>query len=134
MLTEVLASIWRRAPKGLRRWSMRLTHPRFSATAGAIILDEANRVLLLKHVFRPGSGWGLPGGFLNAGEQPEEALRRELLEEVGLELDSVELFKVRVFRRPRQIEIVFRGRAGGAARPQSFEVSRMGWFSLNDLP
>jgi len=113
---------------------MRLSHPRFSVTAAAIVVDESNRVLLLKHVFRPGSGWGLPGGFLNQGEQPAEAVKRELLEEVGLELAGLELFTVRVFKRPKQLEIVFRCRARGAARPQSFEVSRLGWFDFNDLP
>jgi ADP-ribose pyrophosphatase YjhB (NUDIX family) len=113
---------------------MRFSHPRFTATAAAIVVDDSNRVLLLKHVFRPGSGWGLPGGFLNAGEQPAEALKRELLEEVGLDLDGLELFTVRTFKRPRQLEIVFRCRARGAARPQSFEVSRLGWFGLNELP
>jgi mutator protein MutT len=134
MLKDLIAGIWRRAPKGLRRWSMRFSHARFGATAAAIVIDDTNRVLLLKHVFRTGSGWGLPGGFLNAGEQPAEALKRELLEEVGLELDNLELFTVRAFKRPKQLEIVFRCRARGTATPQSFEVSRLGWFGLNDLP
>jgi 8-oxo-dGTP diphosphatase len=134
MVTDILAAVWRRIPKSVRRWTMRVSHPRFAATAGAIILDDSERVLLLKHVFRPGSGWGLPGGFLQAGEQPETALQRELLEEVGLNVSDLELFTVRVFKRPAQIEVLFRGRAAGNGSPQSLEVSRMGWFHLNDLP
>jgi ADP-ribose pyrophosphatase YjhB (NUDIX family) len=113
---------------------MRLTHARFTATAGAVIFDDTGRVLLLKHRFRPGAGWGLPGGFLRAGEQPEAALRRELLEEIGLELDRVELFKVRVFTRPRQIEVVFRCHARGGGSPRSLEVSEMTWFACDELP
>src|SRR5215510_13359392 len=102
MWSNLLASIWRRVPRSIRRWSMRLTNARFTATAGAIVFDENSRVLLLKHRFRPGGGWGLPGGFLRADEQADMALRRELIEEIGLELETVELLKVRVFTRPRQ--------------------------------
>ena len=77
---------------------MRLTHARFTVTAAGIVLDERGRVLLLKHRFRSGSGWGIPGGFVEAGEQPEEGLRRELLEEIGLELDSAELVRYAYFQ------------------------------------
>src|SRR5262245_33552718 len=134
MLSNLLASIWRRAPRSLRLWSMRVTHARFTATAGAIVFDEEKRVLLLKHRFRVGAGWGMPGGFLKAGEQPEAALRRELIEEVGLEPETVKLLKVRVFKRPGQIEVVFCCRARGGGSPRSVEISEMRWFALNELP
>ena len=74
MLSDFLGAIWRRVPGKLRRWTMRLSHPRFAVTAGAVILDNAGRVLLLKHRFRPGTGWGMPGGFMQEGEQREEEL------------------------------------------------------------
>jgi len=113
---------------------MRLTHPRFGVTAAGVVVDDQGRVLLLKHVFRPGSGWGLPGGFLEAGEQPEAALRRELEEEVGLKVERIKLFTVRIFKRPRQLEIVFRCKAVGDAKPRSMEVSTLGWFAPEGLP
>jgi NAD+ diphosphatase len=89
---------------------------------------------LLKHLFRAGSGWGLPGGFIEPGEQPLEALKRELREEIGLEVDNLEIFAARSFKKPRQIEILFRGCANGSVQPQSVEVERAGWFSLTSLP
>ena len=134
MLNDLLGVIWRRVPKKLRRWTMRLSHPRFAVTAGAVITDNQGRVLLLKHRFRPGTGWGLPGGFMQAGEQPEEALRRELLEEVGLEVEKVELFFTRAFKVPMQVEIVFIARAIGDTNELNFEIQKAGWFSLNELP
>ena len=66
----------------MRRWSMRLTHARFTVTAGGLIFNDAGEILLLKHRFRAGSGWGLPGGFIEAGEQPIDALRRELMRQL----------------------------------------------------
>lgn len=113
---------------------MRATHARFTVTAGAIIFNDSREVLLLKHRFRTGSGWGLPGGFLEAGEQPLDALRRELREEIGLEVSEVEVFAARSFRKPRQVEVLFLCRANGAVQPQSMEVERAEWFSLNSLP
>ena len=118
----------------MRRWTVRLSHPRFAVTAGAVITDARGRVLLLKHRFRPGTGWGMPGGFMEAGEQPEEALRRELREEVGLEIEKLELFTTRAFHRPRQVEIVFTARALGDPDQLSFEVQKTAWFSPGELP
>ena len=134
MLNDLLGAIWRRAPKSLRRWTVRISHPRFAVTAGAVITDAHGRVLLLKHRFRPGTGWGMPGGFLEAGEQPEEALRRELREEVGLEIEKLKLFVTRTFQRPKQVEIVFTARAMGRPDQLSFEIQKIAWFSPDDLP
>src|SRR5918912_3750917 len=105
MWRRLLQTLWRRAPRRVRRWGVWLYEPRFTVTAGACVLDAEGRVLLLKHAFRAGSGWGIPGGFLEKGEQPEAALRRELREEVGLELAGARLAFVRTLPRAQQIEI-----------------------------
>jgi len=68
------------------------------------------------------------------GEQPEDALRRELREEVGLELEKLELFTTRAFKTPRQVEIVFTAQAIGDTNELNFEIQRAAWFFLNDLP
>ena len=134
MLSDFLGAIWRRVPGKLRRWTMRLSHPRFAVTAGAVILDNAGRVLLLKHRFRPGTGWGMPGGFMQEGEQPEEALRRELREEVGLEVENLELLITRAFKVPRQVEIVFTAQAIGDTNELNFEIQKAAWFFPDELP
>jgi mutator protein MutT len=113
---------------------MRLANARFTVTAGAVIFNDKSQVLLLKHRFRPGSGWGLPGGFLEKGEQPIEALRRELREEIGLEVEDVEVFAVRSFKKPQQVEVLFRCRANGPMKPPTMEVERAEWFSIGSLP
>jgi NAD+ diphosphatase len=114
-----------------------LTQPRFAVTAGAVVSYEGGRELKLRHVHRRGSGWCVPGGFLNAFEQQEVAVRRELREEIGLELDSVELAFVRSLAHVRQVEIIFRCRMRAAALEdlkQSFEIDRAEWFARDALP
>jgi ADP-ribose pyrophosphatase YjhB (NUDIX family) len=134
MFKDLLGTIWRRAPRALRRWTVRFSHPRFAVTAAAIISDGRGRVLLLKHRFRPGSGWGLPGGFIEKGEQPDAALRRELREEIGLEVEQLKLFAVRAFKKPKQVEIVFMGQAIGSTDELNFEIQEAVWFLPGELP
>ena len=131
---SLIANIWRLLPARVRRWSMRVTHTRFTVTAGALIFNDTGHVLLLKHRFRAGSGWGMPGGFLEAGEQPLEALKRELHEEIGVEVETAEIFTARSFRKPRQVEVLFRCRITGVAKPRTMEVERAEWFSIDSLP
>jgi ADP-ribose pyrophosphatase YjhB (NUDIX family) len=136
MLKNLLAKAWRASPARVRRLGVWLAEPRFTVTAGAVVTDARGRVLLLKHVFRAGDGWGIPGGFIERGEQPEEAIRRELREEVGLEVEEARLVAARTLKRPRQIEILFLARAArdGDARAASAEISRAEWFEVESLP
>ena len=134
MLRRILGALWRRAPKRLRRWSVRLVEPRFTVSAGAVVLNEQGHLLLLKHVFRMGSGWGVPGGFIEKGEQPIDAIRRELREEVGLELESAEIVLVHTIKRSKHLEIIFLCRSRGAAKPRSREIKSASWFALDQLP
>lgn len=130
----MLGTLWRRAPKPVRLLTVRMIQPTFTVSAGAVVIDKQGRVLLLKHVFRTGSGWGLPGGFISTGEQPEDAVRRELREEIDLEIDRLELAFVRTLKRARQVEIIFRCRPLGRANPQSIEIKSAEWFPIDGLP
>ena len=134
MLNDLLGTIWRRTPRKLRTWAVRVTKSRFTVTAGAIVSDDAGRVLLLCHRFRPGSGWGMPGGFIEQGEQPEDALRRELREEVGLEIHQPKVFTARAFGKPKQIEIVFCCLALGETDQLNFEIKKAAWFYPHEMP
>lgn len=61
--------------------------------ANAVALTEDNKIIMVRQ-YRHAAGvvsLEIPGGVIEAGEKPDEAMRRELLEETGYEFDSLEL-------------------------------------------
>ena len=59
-------------------------------TASALVVDDDGRVLLARRAGDPGKGlWDLLGGFVDEGEDALATLRRELREEIGLEVAEV---------------------------------------------
>ena len=61
-------------------------------SADAIIRDEHGRILLVDPVYKP--DWDLPGGMAEANEPPAKALRRELREELALDIQPGDLLCV----------------------------------------
>jgi len=59
--------------------------PAIPVSAGALIFDQAGRLLILKPIYK--TGWTIPGGVMEAdGETPWDACRREVREECGIEV------------------------------------------------
>ena len=78
-------------------------YPRPALTVDCIVFGLENagdlKVLLIQRKNQPFAGrWALPGGFVDVGEAPEQAARRELEEETGLK--NVFLEQLRTFGEP----------------------------------
>lgn len=132
MFKEIIGTIWRKTPPGVRTRFVRATQKTFTASAGALVTNGKNEILLLDHVLRPKSGWGIPGGFMNHGEQPEQTVAREIMEEVGLEITNIKMIRVRTIGR--HLEILFSAEAEGEPEVLSREIKSAGWFAINEIP
>lgn len=62
-----------------------MSEPRLRRATRAVVLDDDNRVLLVRFDFGDRVVWATPGGGIEEGESDEHAIRRELVEEAGLE-------------------------------------------------
>ncbi len=78
--------------------------------AGIILLNKSNEVLLLLRdddaAIPYPNMWDIPGGKVEDGESPEEAVRREMNEEMGLnDLGEINLFKI--YRSENLVDYIF---------------------------
>lgn len=119
-------------PPAVRVKLVRATQKKFTVSVGAVVTNENNQILLLDHVFRAASGWGIPGGFIEYDEQIIDAIKRELLEETGLELENIKIYSIRT--NNRHLEFLVYARGKGVAEVKSLEIRNLGWFDIDSLP
>ena len=132
MLKKPVGFVWKILPPWLRLGIIRATQRKFTVSAAAVVVNKRGEVLLLNHVLRPFSGWGLPGGFLTTGEQAEVAICREIREETGVELQDLKMFRVRTLGQ--HIEILFSATTDGQPEVRSREITELGFFEIDSLP
>jgi ADP-ribose pyrophosphatase YjhB (NUDIX family) len=145
---------WRFCPKcgeSIQREDGRVACPacRFVAyansapTASALVTDDRGRLLMARRAIDPYRGmWDLPGGFLEEGEDPVAALRRELREETGLEIEPFELLGAFVdWYGPERgegvqatLNLYWTARAVSGDACPADDVGELQWFEPDDLP
>jgi NAD+ diphosphatase len=111
-------------------------YPRISpAVIVRIESADGGRVLLARGPqFSPGV-YSTIAGFVEPGESLEEAVAREVREEVGVEVSDIRYFGSQPWPYPHSLMVGFTARyAGGELRLQESEVEDARWFGVDDMP
>ncbi|TKH08691.1 NUDIX domain-containing protein [Bacillus wiedmannii] len=107
------------------------------------VFNEKEQILIQQ---RRSSIWAVPGGFVELGESTEEAGRREVLEETGIEIGSLQLISVFSGKEffvklpngdefyPITIAYLCKDITGGTLKADGFESLHVQFFDLNGLP
>ncbi len=130
----ILARLFRLLPLPLTRGLVRLLNVRFTIGVVGVFYSANGKILILHHVYRRRYPWGLPAGFVKAGESPAEAAVREVKEETGLDVKATRVLAVYPIR-PRYMEVAVLGTADGAQpiRP-SHEIFEGACVAPGSLP
>jgi len=105
----------------------------------ALIVDGDGRVLLARRAREPKADlWDLVGGFIDEHEDPLDALRREVREETGLEVEPGEFVGAVADRYGDDghatLNLAWTARAGDGEPQPADDVSELRWFGPDELP
>ena len=110
--------------------------PPVLVSAGVIV--EGARVLLSqrKSGTHLAGAWEFPGGKVEPGEDPRDALARELQEELGIDVEVGEPLEITFHRYPtKSVLLLFfaAARRSGSPEPRAIDVAAVRWASVDEL-
>ncbi len=110
-------------------------------TATALVTEDAGRILLGKRAWEPDKDlWDLPGGFVDEGEHPLDAVKRELREETGLDIETGDFLGVWMDRygydspAVSTLNLYWEARVVGGKERAADDVAELRWFAREELP
>ena len=98
------------------------------SVAGVVIKD--NKVLLARHTYGGGKGMLIiPGGYVNYGETPQQALKREFMEETNIEVEPQNIIGIR-FNMHDWYIVFYAEYISGEAQSDNDENSEVLWLDV----
>ncbi len=134
-MSRHIALILRRFPMLMRLpyLAYQRLRPRYTLGVAAVVLDGNGAVLLVEHAYHPRFPWGLPGGWIDADEDPAAAVLRELHEELSLHAQIRQVVHV-AKTAPSHIDIAFWCSTNGDIGKLSHELLDYRWVAAAALP
>lgn len=109
-------------------------YPRINPCVIVLVIKD-DEVLLARHLGKASSFFSCLAGFMEVGETPEETVRREVYEEVGIEVDNIRYIKSQSWPFPSQLMLgFFADYKSGDISVDGEEIAEARWFPRADLP
>jgi len=109
-------------------------YPRVSPAMMALVTRGRELLLARSPRFPPGMYSAL-AGFVEPGETIEDCVRREVREEVGIEIEDIRYFASQSWAFPHSLMIAFNAEyAGGELKPDEIEIAEARWFAWDKVP
>lgn len=100
-----------------------------------VLVSKGDHILLAHNAKFPKGRHGLIAGFVEAGETLEETVRREVMEEAGIEIGDPRYVSSQPWPFPDSLMLGFEADyLAGEARPDGVEIDSLGWFDPDNLP
>ena len=128
---RVFYGTWRLLPGWAQGLAFRLAAPKVSMGAVAVIQDVRGRILLAHHTYRQ-RPWGLPGGLVGRGEQPAEAVERELREELGVAAVVGPLLYAETCLPTNHLTLYYLAMIDGQPHQDGVEIDGFSYVALNE--
>ena len=110
-------------------------YPRVQPCVITVITRGDDEILLAKNAQNPRQMYGLIAGFVEVGETLEEAVRRETLEEVGIQVKNIQYLASQPWPFPSNLMLAFKAEyAAGDLVLQEDEISDAAFFKFDNLP
>jgi 8-oxo-dGTP diphosphatase len=104
-----------------------------SAVVGVVLSDDRKQILVLKR--RDVPMWVLPGGGIEEGESPEEAVKREILEETGLHVQIVrKVAEYSPLNKLARYTYLFECKPLSGELSTGDETLEIGFYPVNKIP
>lgn len=133
MLWRALAAVYNRIPVRWQRRILDRANPRFLVGVNGVGVEPDGRVIVARHRFGSPE-WRLLGGFITRDESFQDALRREIREETGLEVEVGPVLEANTGHRWARVEVVYAYRVVGGRLALTGELRELRAFPPADMP
>lgn len=128
-----LLVIYRNLPKFLKRKIVRTLFPTYILASKVYLTNNEGKFLAVKTTYH--TGWDIPSGHCDRGESPDQAAIRELYEETGIKVGTLEQKAVIFQPKMATIQVLFQGSVGDTPelKADKVEISEVRWVEPGEV-
>ncbi len=131
--TPLLLFVFKKLPRIVQRVITRSLFPTYIVASKVYLVNDAGKFIAVRTTYS--GGWDVPGGHCDNGESPDKAAIRELYEETGVVVDSLEQRAVIFQPRAKAVQVLFYGKLDYSPelQPDNVEISEARWVDRGEV-